>query len=590
MIAKMKKLTILVSQKDANPALHSLRRLGLVHIKHLERPKSQLISSLENKLTRINKAVSLIKETKAQKRGIHDIVLTTVIKEILGLKQEQKQLAEKLKNHQEELDWSQELGYLSLADFENLKSKGIWLKLYRTNKRSLKRIPKDKTTAVIAKKAGQVYLAFFALDKLESLGFPEIKIPQESPQALGRKILDLKQKLDRSKEYLEELASYKDSLASYQKQIFKHLEFRRVSKGMALTENIAYLTGFCPQDKEAIIAEVANKEGWALISQEPDNLDEVPTLIKNPGWIRIIKPVFKFMETIPGYKEYDISFWFLLFFSVFFAMLIGDAGYGLFFLLVTFLLSRKFSHLPRAPFFLFSVLSLSTIIWGAMTGNWFGFQGIAKLPFFSSLVIERLNGFLDLSKASLMQICFFIGALQLSIAHGWIALKHSNSLLSLAHLGWVGIVWAIYHLASNLVLEKPFPLFWPYLLVSGLAMVIIFSNFQKNIFKGMLISIANLPLKLISSFADTLSYLRLFVIGYATLMIAASFNEIALTVGFNNIVRGLGASIILLIGHGLNIALGLMSVLVHGIRLNMLEFSGHLDMEWAGVAYEPFKE
>ena len=106
----------------------------------------------------------------------------------------------------------------------------------------------------------------------------------------------------------------------------------------------------------------------------------------------------------------------------------------------------------------------------------------------------------------------------------------------------------------------------------------------------MAIAIGNLPLKLINSFADTLSYLRLFAIGYVSVMIAASFNEMAQSVGFNSIITAFGAGLILLAGHMLNIVLGLMSVLVHGLRLNMLEFSGHLDMEWSGREYEPFKE
>jgi V/A-type H+-transporting ATPase subunit I len=50
------------------------------------------------------------------------------------------------------------------------------------------------------------------------------------------------------------------------------------------------------------------------------------------------------------------------------------------------------------------------------------------------------------------------------------------------------------------------------------------------------------------------------------------------------------AALILLIGHGLNIVMGLLSVVVHGIRLNMLEFSGQLGMEWTGYEYEPFQE
>jgi V/A-type H+-transporting ATPase subunit I len=74
----------------------------------------------------------------------------------------------------------------------------------------------------------------------------------------------------------------------------------------------------------------------------------------------------------------------------------------------------------------------------------------------------------------------------------------------------------------------------------------------------------------------------------ASVAIASSFNQIAapLMKGFA-LPAGI---IILLIGHGLNIVMGLLSVIVHGIRLNILEFSGQLGMEWTGYEYKPFQE
>jgi V/A-type H+-transporting ATPase subunit I len=93
----------------------------------------------------------------------------------------------------------------------------------------------------------------------------------------------------------------------------------------------------------------------------------------------------------------------------------------------------------------------------------------------------------------------------------------------------------------------------------------------------------------ISAFADIISYIRLFAVGLAGIEIAKSFNGIA--AGFGTNVGGLiiGA-FILLFGHALNMAMGALSVVVHGVRLNMLEFSGHLGMEWSGKPYKPFKE
>jgi len=141
-----------------------------------------------------------------------------------------------------------------------------------------------------------------------------------------------------------------------------------------------------------------------------------------------------------------------------------------------------------------------------------------------------------------------------------------------------------------LVLNREIPAITLTLFIIGSGLVILFSHPKKNIFKGALLSLADLPLKVISSFSDVVSYLRLFAVGYATVAVAMAFNNMALASGINSIFSGIMAALILFLGHVLNILLALMAVIVHGIRLNMLEFSGHLDMEWSGIKYEPFRE
>ena len=111
-------------------------------------------------------------------------------------------------------------------------------------------------------------------------------------------------------------------------------------------------------------------------------------------------------------------------------------------------------------------------------------------------------------------------------------------------------------------------------------------------FAALAMGVANLLttfLSSISAFSDIISYIRLFAVGLAGIEISKSFNAIAAGFGSGplGIIVGL---LILLLGHSLNMAMGALSVVVHGVRLNMLEFSGHLGMEWSGKPYKPFKE
>jgi V/A-type H+-transporting ATPase subunit I len=355
------------------------------------------------------------------------------------------------------------------------------------------------------------------------------------------------------------------------------------------TEALAWLQGFCPLDSVKKIKKTAQKNSWAIAVEKPDNPREVPTLIKNPKWVEIIKHVFNFMGTLPGYKEYDISFWFLLFFSLFFAMLVGDAGYGIIFLIATYLARRKFKQAPAAPFFLIYTLSFATVIWGALSGNWFGVEAIAKLPLFNFLVLDQINSFAKMNQNFMIYFCFIIGVVHLSIAHLIKSFRYLNSLKALAEIGWVCILWTAFFVASQLLVGKPFPNFTLWLGVAGITAVILFSNFQKNVLKGALSTLGTLPLDVISSFTDIISYLRLFAVGYATLAVATAFNTMATSTGLGGFLGGAVAAIILFFGHSLNILLCLMSVVVHGIRLNLLEFSGQLGMEWSGKEYRPFR-
>jgi V/A-type H+/Na+-transporting ATPase subunit I len=131
------------------------------------------------------------------------------------------------------------------------------------------------------------------------------------------------------------------------------------------------------------------------------------------------------------------------------------------------------------------------------------------------------------------------------------------------------------------------------LMASGFVFVVLFSAQEpgKNFFKGVLGGLGgafNTFLDAISSFSNIISYIRLFAVGMASVAIADSFNSMA-----SGMMHGpaiVGGVIVLLIGHGLNIVMGLLSVMVHGIRLNLLEFSGQLGLEWTGYKYEPFKD
>lgn len=593
MIVPMKKVSLLVLDKFREESLLSLRKLGVLHIKYLKTPASVDIEYLERKIDDTEKALLILSKyplgVKAEEH-IDQEGIFSCVSEITSSGAQKENYVKKEEDIKNKISWYKDWGEFSLSSLVELVQKGVYIRLYRCNRRELETLRKSKVVEVIKKQANHYHIAVVSRGVKEKINLQEVSLPTQDLEILRKELKTIEDRISYIDNLLIERTSYKGVLSNHSNYLKKSLDFHRVKSSMQKEAEISYLQGFIPVSDVRRLIDLANKKGWAYLIQDPEETEEVPTLIKNPRWLRIIEPVFKFMGTLPGYNEYDISFSFLLFFSLFFALLIGDGGYGLMFLLITYLIRKRAPNLSYEPFILMYVLSFATIIWGAVSGTWFGFEKIAQLPFLRGIVIDKVNSFIDSNQSFMMYICFLIGGVHLTIAHSTIALRIINSIRALAQLGWILIVWSLFFVAGKLVLGRDLYGHTGIIFSLGVVLVLLFSYPQRNVLKGIGVALADLPFKVINSFSDIISYLRLFAVGYASVVVASSFNNMALALGFNNIWRSFMSAIILFLGHSLNILLGLMAVIVHGIRLNMLEFSSHLGMQWSGKEYKPFKD
>jgi len=281
----------------------------------------------------------------------------------------------------------------------------------------------------------------------------------------------------------------------------------------------------------------------------------------------------------------DISAAFLVFFSIFFAMLVGDAGYGILFVLLTVFGKIKFRKAPQEVFNLLLITSVCTIVWGVLTGSYFGLSDIpAPLK---QLRLGWLTG--PGADKNIMLLCFLLGTVHLTIAHAWNTFRMINTWQALAQIGWIGSTWTMFFAARTLVLGAVFPPVMTWVLAVSIVLIVLFMNPVKKI-KSEWFNYIILPLNIVSNFVDVVSYVRLFAVGAASFALANAFNQMAMDVGFGSFLSGLVASLILFFSHLLNILLSAMGVMVHGVRLNTLEFSGHIGVQWAGRKYIPFRK
>ncbi|MBN2552547.1 MAG: V-type ATP synthase subunit I, partial [Spirochaetales bacterium] len=500
-----------------------------------------------------------------------------------------KERAERLLREQQRLDlWG---GYDPL-DIRELAGKGVYISLFELSAKEFKQLPDGLDLVVITRSKSFVRLAVVALGSEPSLDFEPVAIGDQGRAELRRQLEEARKELQEMEHRLQQLAGQRARIQAVIERLNSRIEFEQVRAGMIGEDQLSYLTGYVPVKRTDALKHAAADNGWALLVEEPAEEDPVPTLVENPRWIRIIRPMFDLMETTPGYREFDISFIFLLFFSLFFAMLIGDAGYGIVLFLLTLVARLAMPKRPGGVFSLLFVLSGATIVWGALSGTWFGVEALARHPLLSKIIVPEIASFGVENTKTVMFLCFLIGAVHLSIARLINFIRGLPRLVAFSELGWLSILWGMFFVTRYIVLQEPLNPVGIWLVAAGILLVVVFGEQKGKFFKGVAFGLVRLPLSLldsISSFSNIVSYVRLFAVGLATVAVATNFNAMAAELGFG-IPSGLISAFILFFGHTLNIIMGAMSVIVHGVRLNMLEFSGQLGMEWTGVPYSPFRE
>jgi len=229
------------------------------------------------------------------------------------------------------------------------------------------------------------------------------------------------------------------------------------------------------------------------------------------------------------------------------------------------------------------VLGSSTVLWGVLTASYFGIP-MEHLPRFMA---HPLSGWFADSN-NMMLFCFVLGATHLSLARLWNAALLFPSAKWLAQLGWFGMVWGLFCFVCSIVIEGfSQPGFtWP-LIFGSLALILLFSVGIREL-KTNGFQLATLPMGVFGAMGDLISYLRLFAIGLASAQVAQNFNLMAAGMELPLWAKIPVALLIVLFAHTLNLVLGGISVVVHAVRLNTLEFANAKGVTWSGSAYRPF--
>ena len=640
MIEPMKKVSIVLLNKEKQEALKKLRKLGLVHLEKIE-GSSEKLNAFKEYTNNANLSESVLGEIKIPKKekqnqsSLDNKKVISLCSQIVAKTERKKQLMEEISSDATELERFANWGSVSLEDFEYLNQKNIQLKLYEVPVEKYSEIDNDIQTILVNNDKKNVRFLIVnggegRPEKLMPQAF-EVPFPRMSTRLLEEEIKKDEQEIVQIETFFKENIKYLDSIKKFKKDLEKDIEFENVNAGMqneGETEtSLAWITGFVPSDDIQKLIDSCKQNNWALAYEDAQKDDsEVPTKLKNNKFVSLIYPLTDFLGTVPGYNEYDISGWFLLFFTVFFGMIFGDGGYGLLVSIVSLLLilKSKIAKKPVQPLLMLALLvGGATVVWGIVTCTWFGIPvenlpswlKNISIPLVSNAYSEKIwqpfwvtQEGVGLSKDQNLQIfCFALALIQLSIAHIKAAKRNiveKNPLKALGDVGsllqLVGMFWIVLSMVVNSKVfvmlgnigDIPVGKIEVSLIAVGFVMSFIFSNYDGNIGKSILESCKNIIsvlLGVVNVFSDIVSYIRLWAVGLAGAAISDTVNTMAGPI-LGHAILFIAAIALLVFGHGLNMVLNLLSVIVHGVRLNTLEFSTHLGVSWSGKKYEPFSE
>jgi len=674
----MKKISLVVMDKHREESLKTLRDIGVVHVEGKE-VSSNTLSSLFERKGEIQNAIRIVEtyegEAKAQAKATAKAKSKTKAKDaaeavpeneetdsnvakrasdffsadgipfssealnapnrnredlithVVSLEEQKKFLMERVTILAWERSRIESWGNFNPDDIRFLGENGVDFNLYEFSFKDLDSIPAEIPYIVVGK--GKTVMCVIAID-MEIPGKIPFEVGEQSLAETNELLGDVQDQLADINKQLVSLVARKHVIEKELNTILEQIEFETANAGMDILEEapqehtVSWITGYVPSEKIDMLKQAAEKNSWALLWGDPSPSDSPPTQIKSSPFVRIIHPLFSFLGTIPGYKEFDISPSYLVFFSIFFAMIFGDAAYGLLILgvalLIGFSSKKKNGTFPDIAKFLL-LLSCTTIVWGTITGSWFMISHQHLPLFLSALIISPFNNtgpvefpvFLQSmfnlpgevpadelkTRWSIQFLCFSLAVIQLSWARAKRIIRLLPSLTAVAQAGWLLLMLGLYFLVLSLILGTMLQTFTLLIIGAGIFLILVFSeqnggNFFANIGKGFA-GLFPIFLKVVGCFADIISYIRLFAVGLAGAYIGSIFNQMAFPseglgdFGIGFLVRLIIAVVLVIFGHTLNLALTALSVIVHGVRLNLLEYAGnHLEMEWSGYEYNPF--
>jgi len=577
-------------QKDA--VLDGLQELGCVHLVDLEE-SGEAARPMSNISAETHQALKFLRACPTQRRAIRDesdFRFDEVVEDALRIEQRQQTLQEE----RDELNLAIR-GLVPWGDFRlppagELGGLRLWFYVVpHYHLRSLGE--RELVWQVAARDHRFAYVVVISPDDPIGMPVPCVHLDDRPLSALQQRLEEVEAEQEELHWQRVALTRWNHLLSRTINLADDHAARQRAAHQAWDDPAMFAVQGWAPRQEIERIQAFASEHALGVTIEPPSAGDSPPTLLYNRGVAAGGQDAVTFYTT-PAYSAWDPSTVVFVSFSMFFAMIMADAGYALLLGGILLVVWRRMGGSDGGTRLrkLLLAIVIASVAYGIAVGSYFGFAPASGSVWERFYVIDAADTTL------MMQISIAIGVAHLALANVALAWNRRWSPMMLSPFGWVVILLgglAIGFGKTGIQPEAMLTQYGEWAIAAGMIAVLVFSS-DRPLFTlswrdhgaRILDGLKSLT-SVTRAFGDVLSYLRLFALGLASAQLAATFNDLTYQASCCVGIGTLLAALVVVFGHGLNFALAIMSGVVHGLRLNCIEFFGW-SLPDEGYPFEPF--
>lgn len=376
----MKKYAFLTYHKDYMSFLKGLQDAGVVHIVEKKEEISEELRQSFQTIHRIKETIKFLKKRDVEFNPVASDKADglKILDEVTEKRNEIEGLQQQLGNVKKQILLAEAWGEFSNETIEKLEKQGVKIRFFICSEKNFDPAWKEKHYIEEVNKIGEsIYFVAFQKgeDGFELENADEVKKPEKPVSEYQLEKTSIENHKEELEKELDEYASkYLDVLQHTINEIESKTDFQLAVENTEkkADDKVMLLEGWIPESKESSLSSYLEETNALAVKGEPEKGDKPPVLLKNNKFARLFEPVGE-LYSLPKYGEIDLTPFFAPFFMLFFGFCLGDAGYGLLMIVAALYFASRIKDLKSKRIaYLISFLGLATVLFGAITGTFFG--------------------------------------------------------------------------------------------------------------------------------------------------------------------------------------------------------------------------